>query len=367
MYRYKHKHYVPILKWRQAEQESLKEVLTPEGSMIPPKIKITPLIEIPPIAWDFINEKPAKTIDQHLSKVPEKLLKTWKSSLPIYLDMSLILPDERMKDGRHPLEYLFGEVRSRGGKIIPVTGLSRDDAYQKAVRGVIFSEQSGVCMRLKDEEFENDDLEINLRRTLISLGVKKDSDVDIVLDYADITGENIRRLIRSIIGTIGEVDRIGKWRTLTFAASSFPRDLSAIPSNTSEVIPRKEWEAWKSIISSGVPRKPSFGDYAIQHPEPVEVDPRIMMMSASVRYTIENEWLILKAKSVRRHGSEQYHQICKALVSDPRYYGEMFSWGDYQIWKCAKKLTGPGNATTWRKVGTSHHFNVVSSQISSFS
>lgn len=360
-----YKHYIPILKWRQAEQSCLADIAPLGSHIIQPATKITPLIEIPSIAWDFIKDKPAKTIDQHLSKVPEQLFKAWGSHANLYLDMMLIDPDETMKDGRHPLNYIFDEARLKEVKLIPVTGLNREDDYQEAVRHSISKDKRGLCLRLKDEEFEDENLEVKLQSTLKLLDIKKASEVDLVLDYADISGENLRRLGKAVLGTISEIVKIGKWRTLTFAASSFPNNLSAIPSNSIETIPRKEWEVWRSLISSAVDRKPSFGDYAIQHPEPVEVDPRIMMMSASIRYTLDDEWLILKAKSVKRHGFEQYHSICKALVSDPRFYGEMFSWGDRQIAQCAREATGPGNATTWRKVGTSHHLKVVSAQISS--
>lgn len=323
---------------------------------------ITPLIEIPQIAWNYIEEKPAKTINQHLSKVPDQLIDSWGIDDIIFLDMALIAPDERMVDGKHPLTHIFDEVRSRGLKLIPVTSPSRDGDYQRAVKNISAKDKRGICLRLKDEDFDDDDL------VAVVTNIKNDYKshyIHVVLDFADISGENPRRLSRYINDIIRDLNSIHKWASLTFAASSFPRDLSIVPSSSIETIFRKEWDIWKAIVCSvSGARKPSFGDYAIQHPEPSEVDPRIMMMSASIRYTLENEWLILKARSVRRHGHEQYHQICQALTADPRFKGKTFSWGDEYISKCAKKENGPGNATTWRRVGTSHHIKLVCEQIS---
>ena len=59
-------HYVPILKGREGEYGAL-QTLAPSTRQA-----LTPLIKIPPIPWDFEEERPAKTVDQHLKKVGTK-------------------------------------------------------------------------------------------------------------------------------------------------------------------------------------------------------------------------------------------------------------------------------------------------------
>jgi len=109
---------------------------------------------------------------------------------------------------------------------------------------------------------------------------------------------------------------------------------------------------------------PVFGDYAIAHPDPGEVDPRIMKASASVRYTTEDHWIVPKGRNLRGHGYDQFFSVCEALIERDEYSGCGFSWGDQYIWDCAHRLKGPGNLTTWRKVGTSHHLAFVVDQLS---
>ena len=73
------------------------------------------------------------------------------------------------------------------------------------------------------------------------------------------------------------------------------------------------WHSWlptrstptESEISTG------FGDYAIAHPIPTELDPRTMRMSASIRYTTSDEWLILKGRNVRA----RLRPVFRALAS----------------------------------------------------
>ena len=109
--------YVPILKGKNGEYGAL-EALSPED-----KERMTPLIEIPPIPWDHTNDTPAKTIDQHLSKVDGKLEKSWGSDQLFFIDLRWIGERERISDGAHPLANLFGRVRLHALKAVPVTGL----------------------------------------------------------------------------------------------------------------------------------------------------------------------------------------------------------------------------------------------------
>ena len=89
-----------------------------------------------------------------------------------------------------------------------------------------------------------------------------------------------------------------------------------------------------------------------------------MRPSASVRYTANEYWLVLKGRNLRDHGYEQFHDVCRELIEKLEYSGRSFSWGDGYIDDCANEIAGTGNLTTWRKVGTSHHLAFVLRQIS---
>ena len=139
-----------------------------------------------------------------------------------------------------------------------------------------------------------------------------------------------------------------------------------LPPTSVTPIPRIEWTVWRSlIVRSRLPRLPAFGDYAISHPQPSEVDPRIMRPSASIRYTANDAWLVLKGRNLRDYGYAEFYDVCRDLVARPEYSGPSFSWGDWYIEECANQRVGTGNLTTWRKVGTSHHLAFVTRQIAS--
>lgn len=109
---------------------------------------------------------------------------------------------------------------------------------------------------------------------------------------------------------------------------------------------------------------PTFSDYAIQHPEPEELDPRMIRPAASVRYTTESDFMIVKGRSVRKYGGDQYRRLCAELCKQKEYRGQGFSWGDAYITDCMKKKTeGCGSGMTWRKVGTNHHLTLAVEQL----
>jgi hypothetical protein len=351
-----HRHYVPILKGRDGEYGALK-YLSPAS-----RERLTPLVELPPIPWNFEEEKPARTIDTHLKKVAQKIEGSWGLGRPLFLDLMWIAETERMNDGKHPVEHAFGSARSRGLAPIPVVGLCRGDDYLAACAGAIRQDRRGVCVRVQREDFVDfEDIESEFRRVLEASGTRA-TDADLLLDLRALTGAG-QTDTKNVLALISRLTDLSRWRTFTLAGTSFPQNLTGLPPSDSSRIPRHEWDLWRDVLGSKPHRLPTFGDYGISHPEPSEVDARVMRPSASVRYTAHQSWLILKGRNLRDHGYVQFHDVCRKLVGMTEYRGRRFSWGDEYIDDCANEVAGTGNLTTWRKVGTSHHLAFVLRQI----
>lgn len=90
---------------------------------------------------------------------------------------------------------------------------------------------------------------------------------------------------------------------------------------------RAEWAVWKALRQRSLARRPTFADYAIAHPEPsAEMDPRLMRISAQLRYTAGDEWLVFKERNIRDFGNEQFIRICERLATREEFRGSDFSW-----------------------------------------
>ena len=102
---FNHLHYVPLLKGKQGEYGALRELADAA------KERLTPLVDVSPIPWDYDKEKPAKSIESHLKSVPVNIAKTWGKQRPIFLDLYYVEPGETTKDGRHPLTWILEKAR----------------------------------------------------------------------------------------------------------------------------------------------------------------------------------------------------------------------------------------------------------------
>jgi hypothetical protein len=134
------------------------------------------------------------------------------------------------------------------------------------------------------------------------------------------------------------------------------------------LIRRSEWIFYKMLVTNlekAGTRLPTFGDYAINHPGVLSLDMRIVKPSATIRYTTDDAWLIVKGPNVRDYGFGQYRGHCETVLASQHYRGPDFSEGDLYISNCASGTATTGNLPVWRRVGTNHHLEKVVRDIAS--
>lgn len=351
-------HYVPILKWKKGEQSAIEE--------LDPDIKngLTPLIEVPPIDWDYENEQPKRTIDEHLEGIINSFKRTLGTERMLYLDMLWIDPTERMVDGTHPLSHISDNARSQGVKIVPVTGTDRDPDYQREVKNALINDRLGLCFRLTENDFE--DLNKNIDELLRYFNTSPDN-IDLLIDYKYVDPKDRTRTYLFLNGLLNNIPDILAWRNLILTATAIPEDLSGLGTNQVTKIERSEWVIWNKIVSnsSNLRRIPLFGDYGIANPQPFEGDPRIIQPSANIRYTSGDSFIIFKGTNLKRNGYSQYHKLARKVVEHKEFKGENYSAGDKYIKEVSERLTNPGNLTSWREAGTSHHLTITVNDLAS--
>ena len=350
------KHYIPILKWKRGEQVALQNLPQPI------KEKLIPLIEIVPPPYDYENDVPAKTIDDHIKNTATQIETHWGHD-PIYLDL-LWIDEEEMLDGSNPLKFILSETRKLGLKVIPVAGYNRSFDYIQEVRKAHSQDKLGICLRLEDDDFI--DLANHISSILADLCVDP-KEVDLVIDFKSISPNDDKKNLVSAISIINSIPYLLDWRNLIFVASAFPENMSSVNPNATSSVPRSEWNIWQQLNILKTKRIPNYGDYSIAHPDFVDINPRLMQMSANLRYTTNNNFLLYKGKNIKKNGWSQMQEICVKIASNAHYAGESFSWGDKYIKDCSMGIVSTGNAETWRRVATNHHLTLVVKQLASFS
>ncbi|NJL73243.1 MAG: hypothetical protein HC888_17745 [Candidatus Competibacteraceae bacterium] len=91
--------------------------------------------------------------------------------------------------------------------------------------------------------------------------------------------------------------------------------------------------------------------------------------AASIRYTVQNDWLIVRGMGTRTRGAGGFSQFCQGastLRQLPQYCGASFSAGDAEIDAIGQRTTKCGNLETWLWIGINHHVTFAVRQIQNF-
>ncbi|MCO4881572.1 beta family protein [Paraburkholderia caribensis] len=321
---------------------------------------VTPLFEMPTEAWDFEAEAPAKSLDDHLAKFGSRLKQKWDARR-CFVDSPFIDGTAKTANGKHHLVHIFDLARAAGAQPVPVVGIGRAPAYVSAVKSIVQQDNRGLCLRLVPDDFD-----VSLHTDIGALLTKIGADVgqcDLVLDCAADIAKSAKTQALVWKGLLDQVPGLADWRSITVAGTAFPQNLPASSYRPTGTARRDDWLGYKALLSllpSGA-RVPTFGDYAVAHPQTEMIDPRMLDPNAKVKYTINDEWFIAMGSQVKKNGRGQYAGICGTIVSavPPVFMGASYSYGDKYIEDCANGTGSTGGASTWPTVGSNHHVTKV--------
>src|SRR5690242_13646584 len=140
-----HRHYVPVLKAKKGELVGLERLDPAVGQAM------TPLLEVPPIPWDFVADGPAKTIDAHLPPVSNQIQRHW-GTRAFFLDTLYLDDNDRLADGRTPAAAVLEECRVAALSAIPVTGVGRGATHHADVAAAVALDGRGAAIRVVAED-----------------------------------------------------------------------------------------------------------------------------------------------------------------------------------------------------------------------
>jgi hypothetical protein len=352
-----HKHYVPILRWKRAEWVAL-------GSMTrEDREHVTPLVELTPRSFQARNNKPGPRTEDVLIKNVSEIEQYWEQA-PFLADLCHLDPGLRMANGGAPLQFFAEQSRARGLALIPVTGLHRDPNYQGAVASIVAADHRGACVRVCPAAIQSSEFPGDLSSLLKAIGLKA-TQTDLLVDYGVLPQG--APTVAALSDLIPDID---SWRTFTVASGTFPRDLTGFTIGQ-HTLPRFDWMRWRAQVSDGPipPRLPTFSDYTIQHAEFFE-PPERANFSASIRYTSDDYWVIMRGESVFKNdgpGFAQWPANAQMLCERGEYCGPAFSFGDQYIFQMGAQSLRTGSAETWLRAGINHHITFVVRQIANLS
>jgi hypothetical protein len=146
-----------------------------------------------------------------------------------------------------------------------------------------------VCLRLTVTDIANPQM-ISAYISRLNIPYRN---IDVVIDLRDSITEDSLGTDQSqtlAAGLINNLHNIHDFRRVILAAGSFPVDLSQISVGIYSQ-PRFEWFLWKDLRQkSYLTREVIYADYGIQHPDYTRLATRFPSVTASVRYTGDDDF-----------------------------------------------------------------------------
>jgi hypothetical protein len=184
--------------------------------------------------------------------------------------------------------------------------------------------------------------------------------VDLLVDLAEIDSvRDVRILLAPVRSALRSLVDAGEWNTVAVISGAFPADLRDFAPWTLGEVPREDAALWTRLAEhfDGL----SFGDYTVSHPAlslgvPFTPPPQL-------RYAVAGRWLILKGSRRDPQGHQQFHAICAEISHHDDYSGSLLGPADRSIIERGQGMHGPGNASTWRMIGTAHHLDLVAARL----
>jgi len=296
-----------------------------------------------------------------LSVIIEQVADCWGWA-PIFVDLAMVGDTPFQGTMTRNVQRFFEALAVAGVHPIPVTSPSRPANFQNALQEIVRVLGTGLAVRVPVANLQAQTAARDLRALITRLGLDLGI-VDIVVEYGLAGAAD-----PSFSYLCDRLPDISQWRTFTVLRGSFPPNLMGLKRPGQYEVQREEWKRWmaEASNSAALPRCPSFGDYTIQHPiyhEPVQgANP-----SASIRYTIDTYWVVMRGEGLRTPGSAghaQYRANAELLCDRKEFCGPQFSDGDGYIWDVSsRKKPGPGTPETWLRAGINHHLTFVARQI----
>lgn len=330
--------YRPILRWKQGEKVALSNLQLATKNDVVPLFLLGPDQFQPPRGR---NPQGTTAAESFVNQV----LTVWGTS-EFYLDASEI----PVQAGRlHPIVDIAAAARVAGLRLIPSTTLGASAAYQAAITTVLGADGRGVALRVDFAEF-------NSAASWISNWPHSPSDTNLIADFRNTVGV-VTAMGAAVTGLFSGLYLGSSWRSVTVAGTSIPADFSGFTAGT-HIINRAEWQLWQNLVSTSLPYRLDFGDYATV--SLAAAPPTIAWgYPINVKYTLSGQFLVCKGiKTTGRGAIDMAPQLighATSIVAHPSRSRIAGCWGDDRIDAIASGTENPGNLGKWVGFSVNRH------------
>lgn len=256
---------------------------------------------------------------------------------------------------------IFNQIGGAGVNLIPSIECNSVPPYLTAVHRAVGRYAPGLIVKAKLNQ---------LRSVVAWVGAHGWSlnEVDLVIALGEIAQFDPATLASAVITTLqNHIGIPSPWRSITLSSSAAPKDHSNLATGRNDV-PRYEWHVWNAVIAAGLPYQIDYADYSTIAPDLTDPPGYVMSRATvSVRYTIDDVWIILKGSPTTGRGGRsmttQYYNHARTLVTDRNFDGLMGCLADDRIQQIAARAITPGGRPQWAAYAANRHLSFIADRL----
>jgi hypothetical protein len=297
----KHPQYIPIIKWQSWEQRALEQVDT---SLRP---RVRPCIEV-------------RTSKQHLNLM-SKLQKIWPHEVLVdYSNPSGQLTHTRQAELLDFLQHAVQQKIPASPVLGPAYLATMGAKFVKLASALPFV---AIRLRLNALTLPLDKLQLvqGAFAWLKAAGIKG----TLIVDLGDSPKDWQPAQVASFGQDLRSLATIG-YESIHLISGAYPASLASVKTGTAN-FQRSDWLFWSDVNANVPDLAVGFGDYGTLSPEWTEKILELRSNRIALRYTRDNNWLILRADGKTTSDSIAISEIL--VNSYPNdFKGAGYSFGD---------------------------------------
>lgn len=347
--------YVPALRMKAGELEGLRDLAPDVADRVLPRMIIPP----PEEREDALQAQLLKA--EGSPNVADALAAHWWGR-PVLVDSTYLIPDLGRETVGCWLPEMFARARRAGVLAIPLVALpDLTSDTREAFKAACGAGPTRLAVAVSADDLVGPDALFPLLRHLEAMRLAP-SDCSIVADFSasDFADPDI---VAPIIGGALELlQEVGTWGQVVFQGTNYPDKNLAEPGGNYRVL-RNEWRAWCKAVGfdPATAEHMLFGDYAADCAT-MTFGGRGRRAIRHYRYTTPDAWIIERGAD-QGADAVAMRDVCRRIVASRDFAGRSFSAADECIFLTARGDIGPGTATRWRAVNTTHHITRVVADI----
>lgn len=305
---------------------------------------VWPRLILPPPEDSDPEKRRPLTKDEIASLTGERIAQFWPLH-PAFLDPQFVLEDMRADD---LLLRMFRGAQNGWRPVIPVA-TAEDLLSPIPFNRILAPGAVRLAVRVVIGDYDAD----AVSRAIEAVGLTY-SDCVAIADFSmvDLRLEDAAAVV---VGSLEDIDVLGSWQRIIFQGSTYPSSNPAA-AGEQEFVRRHEWLAFKEALKECAVDQSRlvYGDYGADTSKIKFPKGAGGKTIRHLRYTTPDSWLVVRGEDTGAFGPTMA-SVAKSILDSGHFAGRGFSAADDRIFRMASEQGGPGNATTWRELNTSHH------------